>query len=419
MHIYTLASLAALCARVAAVNEVFAHYIVGLTYGQTRDEWQLDISQAKGAGIDGFALNIGSQDSQNHDQLEMAYEVAADNDFLLFLSFDMAASQWDAGSIANNITAYKDLPAQFKIDGRPVVSTFEGPSQAGDWAGIRGAVGGGIYLIPDWASLGAQGVGSKLDLIDGAFNWGAWPEANQDSMSTGNDVAYKSVLQGKPYMMGVSPWFYTYFPGAKTWYSSSESLWFDRWQQVLDIKPELIEIITWNDYGESSYLNEPRDHQLVAGSEVWAQGVDHSAFRFVLPYFIKAYKAGSADVDLPNEGAVAWYRTTPAKVCSDGGAVWGQGGSASAADGAKDVVSIIALTNSAADVKVTVGGVEISAESKGSFGKASFYEASFGGNAGAVTVTVNGKSTTGAEITNNCPSSGRVSFNAVTIEVDI
>ena len=28
-------------------------------------------------------------------------------------------------------------------------------------------------------------------------------------MSTGNDVAYKSVLQGKSYMMGVSPYFYT------------------------------------------------------------------------------------------------------------------------------------------------------------------------------------------------------------------
>lgn len=91
------------------------------------------------------------------------------------------------------------------------------------------------------------------------------------------------------------------------------------------------------------------------------------------------------------------------------GAVWGQGGSASAADGAKDIVSIIALTNGAADVKVTVGDAEVTAEAKGSFGKASFYEASFEGKTGAVTVTVNGESTTGAEITNNCPSSGRVS----------
>jgi hypothetical protein len=31
---------------------------------------------------------------------------------------------------------------------------------------------------------------------------------------------------------------------SKNWYSSSESLWFDRWQQVLDIMPDFVEIIT-------------------------------------------------------------------------------------------------------------------------------------------------------------------------------
>ena len=30
----------------------------------------------------------------------------------------------------------------------------------------------------------------------------------------------------------------------KNWYSSSESLWYDRWQQVLEIMPDFVEIIT-------------------------------------------------------------------------------------------------------------------------------------------------------------------------------
>lgn len=30
----------------------------------------------------------------------------------------------------------------------------------------------------------------------------------------------------------------------KNWYSSSESLWFDRWQQVLEVMPDYVEIIT-------------------------------------------------------------------------------------------------------------------------------------------------------------------------------
>ncbi|KAI0811836.1 glycoside hydrolase family 71 protein [Xylaria sp. FL0064] len=418
MLLRSLVSLAALCAKLAAADkQVFAHYIVGLTSGQTRDEWQQDISEAKGSGIDGFALNIGAQDTYNDAQLQLAYDVASANGFSLFLSFDMQASQWSADQIISYINTYKTYSSQFTVNGLPVVSTFEGPSQSDIWAGVRSATGG-IFFMPDWASLGAQGVGAKLSLIDGAFNWGAWPDANQYTMSTGNDVAYKSVLQGKPYMMGVSPYFYTNLPG-KNWYSSSDSLWFDRWSQVLDINPEYIEIITWNDYGESSYINAPIDHQIVAGANTYVDGFDHTAFRFVLPYFISAYKAGNADVAVPSEGAVAWYRTTPAAVCSDGGTVWGQGGSASAAQGTKDVVSVIALTNAPTDITVQIGsgdsGQSVSATS--TVGKASFYEVPTNGRTGAVTVTLNGKSTTGPEITNSCPSAGRVNFNAVSIQV--
>ncbi len=74
-----------------------------------------------------------------------------------------------------------------------------------------------------------------------------------------------------------------------------------------------------NDYGESSYINAPISHQVVSGADTYVTGFDHTAFRFVLPYFISAYKAGNADVSIPTEGAVAWYRTTPATICSDGG----------------------------------------------------------------------------------------------------
>ncbi|KAI1128332.1 glycoside hydrolase family 71 protein [Nemania abortiva] len=419
MRLRSLLSLAGLCARMAAADKmVFAHYIVGLTFGQTRDEWQLDISQAKGSGIDGFALNIGSADTYNDEQLHLAYDVASSNGFWLFLSFDMQASQWDADMISSYINTYKGFGSQLTVGGLPVVSTFEGPSQADIWPGVRSATGG-IFFMPDWASLGAPGVGDKLSLIDGAFNWGAWPEANQLTMSTGNDVAYKSVLQGKPYMMGVSPYFYTNLPG-KNWYSSSDSLWFDRWKQALDpsINPEYIEIITWNDYGESSYINAPIAHQIVSGADVYVNGFDHTAFRFVLPYFISAYKAGNTDVALPSEGAMAWYRTTPATICGDGGTVWGQSGTASASQGTQDVVSIIALTNAPTNINVQIGsGASQSVSVTNTVGKASFYEVPINGATGSVTITLNGKSTTGPEITNSCPSSGHVNFNAVSIQV--
>ncbi|OTA99377.1 glycoside hydrolase family 71 protein [Hypoxylon sp. CI-4A] len=396
---------------------VFAHYMVGLTSGQSADQWQQDITDAKSAGIDGFALNVGSSDSWNDAQLQLAYQTAASNDFDLFLSFDMAASSWTVDQVVSYINQYKDSDSQLKVDGKPFVSTFEGPDWADNWATVRSSAGD-IFLVPDWSSLGFSGVGGKLADIDGAFNWGAWPNANQDAITTDADTGYQSALQGKSYMMGVSPYFYTDLPQySKNWYSSSDSLWYDRWSQVLEILPEYVELITWNDYGESSYLNNPVTAQIVSGAEGYIDGFDHTAFRFVLPYFISAYKAGNADVALPSEGAVAWYRTTPAAVCGDGGTVWGQGGTASAAQGTKDVISIIALTESAGDITVAIGDSTQTVSASSSVGKASFYQVDFTGKSGAVTVTVAGKSTTGPEISSSCPSSGQVNFNAVSIQV--
>ncbi|KAI1098371.1 glycoside hydrolase family 71 protein [Jackrogersella minutella] len=403
--------------RQSSSRQVFAHYMVGLTSGQSQDQWQNDIAEAKSAGIDGFALNVGSADSWNGEQLQLAYDTAASNSFSLFLSFDMAASSWTVDQVVSLVNQYKGASSQLKVNGKPFVSTFEGPAWADNWASVRSSTGD-IFLVPDWSSLGAQGVGGKLAQIDGAFNWGAWPDANQYTITTGNDQAYQSALQGKPYMMGVSPYFYTDLPQYnKNWYSSSDSLWYDRWQQVLEIQPDYIEIITWNDFGESSYINDPVAAQIVSGAETYVDGFGHSAFRFILPYFISAYKAGNANVDLPSEGAVAWYRTTAAAVCGDGGTVWGQGGSASAAGGTKDVISIIVLSNSPSDITVDIGGSSQTVSASSSVGKASFYQVDFSGKSGAVTITANGKSTTGPEITTSCPSSGHVNFNAVAIQL--
>ncbi|KAI1373097.1 glycoside hydrolase family 71 protein [Hypoxylon crocopeplum] len=426
MHL-NLAAAAMLLAKLAAAGvamprqgsgrQVFAHYMVGLTSGQSQDQWQKDITEAKSAGIDGFALNIGSADSWNAQQLQLAYDTAATNSFSMFLSFDMAASSWSVDQVVSLVNQYKGAGSQLKVNGKPFVSTFEGPDWVDNWASVRSATGD-IFLVPDWSSLGAQGVGGRLGQIDGAFNWGAWPNANQYSMDEGNDLAYKSTLTGKAYMMGVSPYFYTDLPQySKNWYSSSDSLWYDRWKQVLDIMPEYIEIITWNDYGESSYINDPIAAQIVSGAETYVNGFGHSAFRFVLPYFISAYKAGTADVQLPAEGAVAWYRTTPASVCGDGGTVWGQGGGASATGGTKDLVSIIALSDSPKDITVSIGGASQTVSASSSVGKASFYQVDFNGKTGAVTVTMDGKSTTGPEITASCPSTGHVNFNSVAIQL--
>lgn len=69
-------------------------------------------------------------------------------------------------------------------------------------------------------------------------------------MTTYPDASYYDFLGSKPYMITVSPWFYTNLPGySKNWLWRGDDLWFQYWQQVisLDRQPDYVQIISWND----------------------------------------------------------------------------------------------------------------------------------------------------------------------------
>lgn len=78
---------------------------------------------------------------------------------------------------------------------------------------------------------------------------------------------------GKIYMAGVSPWFFTHF-NYKNWIYKSETLWTTRWEQIAALQPQLVEIISWNDFGESHYLG-PVKGAMPSGSDRWVIGYDH------------------------------------------------------------------------------------------------------------------------------------------------
>lgn len=182
--------------------------------------------------------------------------------------------------------------------------------------------------------------------------------------------------------------------------------------------PEYIEIITWNDFSESSYIADIVTAQVVSGAEVYVDGFDHSAMRSVLPYFIKAYKAGSKNVELPgDETAIAWYRTTPATAGGDAGTVWGQGGSESASVGARDVVSVITITVDETEFQISIGDASQTFLANGTANRVNYFEMPFNGALGDVSLTMNGKTSTGPAISNTLPSTGYVNFNAAAIQL--
>jgi hypothetical protein len=253
----------------------------------------------------------------------MAFTAATNlgSGFKLFFSFDYAGNgPWAKADVINLINQYKSSPAYFRHGTKPLVSTFEGPKWAPDWVSIKSQTG--CYFMPSYSSLGAKDA-VATGVVDGLFSWAAWPNG-PTSMFTNVDQSYKDFLSGKTYMMGVSPWFYTNMVGfRKNWLWRGDDLWHDRWQQVLYLQPEYVQIISWNDFGESHYIGPLRSTEYEAFHRGlapfnYAINMPHDGWRLHLPFIIDLYKSGTATVS--RESVVAWYRRNPGgTTCSSGG----------------------------------------------------------------------------------------------------
>lgn len=311
--------------------------------------------------------------------------MAKELDFKLFVSLDYSGDgHWPKDQAVKLLSNYTGHDAYYRHeDGRALVSTFEGFQAAGDWADIKQKVGKSVgndtccYFIPEWASAGVAKA-SKIAATDGLMGWHAWPYGNRE-MNTTEDKQFMDALKGdgKSYIMPVSPWFYTNLRQFnKNWVWQGDEVWAQRWQQVIEMQPEYVEILTWNDYGESHYIGPVRERAIGvlegAGAPFdYVSGMPHDGWRAMLPYWIAQYKAGGdktsrEDVKIEDEVLSAWYRVSAASACGDGKTT---GNSKSQGQNLlkpgeilQDKVFYSALLEGSADVKVSIGGENRTAE---------------------------------------------------------
>jgi len=328
----------------------------------------------------------------------------------MFISFDYAAASFSASAATTTINKYKTLPAQAMYNSKAIVSTFEGPGQAQDWAGIK--LSTGCFFIPDWTS--AKGSPGTFANADGGLSWDVWPTTAND-MTDGVDKAWRTVLGSKAYMMGVAPWFFTNLPQyKKNWLWRGNQLWYERWQQVLQIEPELVEILTWNDFGESHYIGPVHTGEFPQGA--WYANNPHDGWRALLPAYIAAYKSGNATVT-PKTDTLSWaHQPNPGKSCGSGGTTGGQAGGDPTVF-AEDAIDVDVLLTGPADIAVQIGSGAPTTKKAVSAG-ISHFQIPFNGQTGQVTYTVSRNSKTvmtvkGASITTTCQN-GQVNWNAIT-----
>ncbi|OIW34215.1 hypothetical protein CONLIGDRAFT_568540 [Coniochaeta ligniaria NRRL 30616] len=391
---------------------VFAHFMVEYVGSWDVAKWESEILLAQTAHIDAFALNVRVGDDTAGESLAKAFEAAQNKGFHLFFSFDYAGGgPWSTQDIEIYLNGYGTSSAYYKYNGKVFASTFEGPKNASDWIEIKKSTG--AFFVPDWSSLGAKAaLEASPGVPDGLFSWAAWPWGNRD-MDTYTDASYLQYLNGLPYMMPVSPWFYTNLPGYdKNWLWRGDDLWYDRWQEVLYVQPEWVEILTWNDYGESHYIGPLHDEEMdlfTAGKGPfnYAENMPHDGWRQFLPFIIDMYKTNQSTVT--QEGIVSWYRLTPKAACNDGNTVGNTHSQLqvefSPGDVVQDKIFFSALLGSSKAVTVTVGGVNLNAAwtTKPASGVGIYHgSVTYGSNTGTVVVTVGSMVFTGEPITTSC-----------------
>ncbi|KAK0666621.1 family 71 putative glycoside hydrolase [Cercophora samala] len=395
---------------------VFAHFMVSNADNYTVQDWEHDIQLAKDAHIDAFALNMAYNEGTDSVSIARAFDAAGNMNFKLFFSFDYAGrGPWPRADVMSTLLAYKDRPAHYRYNGQPFASTFEGPERAKDWLDIKEATG--CFFVPDWSSVGAKAAMSLAGgVADGLFSWAAWPWGPQN-MDTYVDASYLQYLNGKPYMMPVSPWFYTNLPQwKKNWMWRGDNLWFDRWQEVMYVQPEWVQIISWNDYGESHYIAPIRTNALAAMRSApfdYVSNMPHDGWRAFMPYVSDMYRYNITLFE--KEGVTFWYRPHPRTACGSGATT---GNTASqlqfefpAAEVAADAIFYTAqLASKGATVTVSIGGVSsVGTWSDTPDGGSGLYHGnvSFNGHTGPVQITLSrgGKtiaSGSGAPISSAC-----------------
>ena len=375
--LFTLLTTALLLGRSVAEKGVFAHYLVT---GVSPDQAATDIQEAKAAGLDAFALNVMSTEWWSTNAIQYLFDAAFTSNFKLFFSFDMTHFN-DPSQFTNLLKEYADNHTYYTHNDAAMVSTFYGATLTfGEQAPGQGwqkhftqSLGFPVHFVPSFVYGGSNTHSSTFfsDFqVDGVFPWdSAWPWESDTPQNVTSDLDNEYLQAahsaGKTFMMSLSPLQFKHLGQGQNWFRGGSLNFPQRMQQILELQPDFVEIISWNDGGESHYLGKYWPQTVAPGANytTYTDGFDHSGWQNLIKPFMAAYKASSG-LDAVVSGSVtgsAWYRPQ-LKDCD----CWNdQIGRPDGWQAAVDAVNVaLAVPDSAVGgtIKVTSGGQQIAKE---------------------------------------------------------
>jgi len=301
---------------------VLAHWLVPMAYkgGQLNPERNRDdVRAALEEGVDGFALDAFSGSAATnylHSYITAADELGAKK-FKVFLSADMSLG-FKASEIVDTLTTYGSNPHYLKMNGKPVLSTYSGEKLGNAWwldnvIGPLAAAGHSITFLPffdrpnpnsddpsykNWAELLRL-----FPVADGLFNFGITasmpfyvldPNLGHHKWSAleGEENLARAVHDaGKLFITPYMPYYWAVCHPARQYDEFQAGRGMENmWNSIVTRqKPEAVEIVTWNDYTESTYIEPTRIPQ---SRTKGIPSYSHLAYYELLKYYINWYHTG-------------------------------------------------------------------------------------------------------------------------------
>ena len=308
----------------ATTPMVFVHYMI--QYPPLNMDYTTDINLAKAAGFDAFAVDYSDNVPDFANRLDVLYKAAAKLGFKVFITID-TTSMFDVDQVVNITNFYADSPAQAKdAAGNIFLSSFEVNPPGWNWqTDVINKIKVPVTLLPGSLSQVGSYETSQPNRGAGPFTWVHPASSASQEAAIDQTFADARDADNKVWMAGIAPWFFKRLSSNTNWLHAQDSnIFIDRWVELLKLKPNYIEVISWNDFGESHYIGPaditPESELMEPSKADYYGNLDHSAFLKMSAIFIKTFKAGDTKVTVSadEEDVFFFYRPQPvANIPSD------------------------------------------------------------------------------------------------------
>ena len=228
-----------------------------------------EVRAAIARGITGFTFDVlaasDATDSNGPLRLMLAAAHAVDSRFKIVVMPDLTELGSDSNAVVSVIASAASSPAAYRLsDGRLVVSAYDaGLNSPAWWQSVisrLNAQGIQIAFVPTFLSMPAAAVVNAFAPLSYGFaNWGTATVPAAGEMQ--GDPKSIHTTYGKIFMMPVDP--QQYRPkDFLFWEAGNSGTFRDAWTGSIQGDADWVQLVTWNDFSESSSISPSTDTSL-------------------------------------------------------------------------------------------------------------------------------------------------------------